>query len=873
MISSRNSRSSRKVIRCMSLATILLLLNLSIVVWCLKIAPVMGQQSGSITVRIYNIRGYNLPDCGGTIYVELFRWDSAQRAWIKVSERAFPYRGGENYLTATISNLELNTWYYLGFNNEPSAGLRLKEFWGHYGPFRLTQSNSSITVNFYRSRPYVLHVEYPTYVSIGSMLNVRVTVKNEDVRDRNVFVMAILDRDLRRPFDYVRNSSTTSIASGATHTFTLSFTPTVSGTYILYIAVLFQDSKAIYDQWDGSFRPIGVTPSSQFIERRIELSQSMPSQSVSFDISQSIDVTGDGRKDAFVYILVPPAVFMLTIAMNVESDDDIDMCLYRPNESKQDCSTAGIGSDEFILVNNPIQGVWKLHVYEYSIVRVANVKITISIQSQTGDSYEPDNTMDQAKEIRTGEVQHRSIYPAGDVDWTWFKIEQFSSVIIYTSGPSGDTVIELYDSGRKKIAEDDDSGEGYFSRIEMQLNPGTYYIRVRSYDNRDIIQEYRLALQAQTIQPTSKIEIVSIIPASYCNRDGMPVLASYGGACEVTLRVRFNNVDPGPYRIKPYYYVEELGFVEIPSVGGELFVYAYGRTGETMIRMKLVGIPLLGEVGTKDILLLIIDGDEVGKDIVVGERSVTIFYYPSEMGYKLRYSFKIEEIHGTKYVTVIVFNYMPVYRYDVETPFSVYTALLFNGGNYRDKTLWKFEGINAANIYLIYDRRKGPETKDSRIDEILETYDVPKITCGSMPIDIGWSSVSERVFSERIRGSDALSLLDSLAIDLALKPLEVVGDLLSKIMEVLGLMNKPRLPALSRIYSNLFDYSKYVVEPYTFIGMPGCGSSLWVGVKTNLKFTNEYNNGEIHVVVLIDSGVPAHPYYYHGTNISLNVSA
>ena len=125
------------------------------------------------------------------------------------------------------------------------------------------------------------------------------------------------------------------------------------------------------------------------------------------------------------------------------------------------------------------------------------------------DQYEPDNSMEQAKEIRSGENQRRSIFPAGDVDWAKFTLTERSEVVIETSGPSGDTVIYLYDSDGNLIAEDDDSGDAYWSRIEETLDPGTYYIKVVEYGENDEIPEYHLKLSV-TPKPAGAILQIGI---------------------------------------------------------------------------------------------------------------------------------------------------------------------------------------------------------------------------------------------------------------------------------------------------------------------------------------------------------------------------
>jgi hypothetical protein len=133
--------------------------------------------------------------------------------------------------------------------------------------------------------------------------------------------------------------------------------------------------------------------------------------------------------------------------------------------------------------------------------------VFIITRQPSGDQYEPDNNMQQAKEIKSGENQKRSIKPIGDVDWAKFIINERSKVIIETSGSSGDTILYLYDSNGNQIAVNDDYGGTYWSKIEVKLIPGTYYIKVEDFRNNDEIPEYYLKL---TITPETAISILQI---------------------------------------------------------------------------------------------------------------------------------------------------------------------------------------------------------------------------------------------------------------------------------------------------------------------------------------------------------------------------
>lgn len=78
----------------------------------------------------------------------------------------------------------------------------------------------------------------------------------------------------------------------------------------------------------------------------------------------------------------------------------------------------------------------------------------------------------------------------GDVDVWAFEISQPALTRIETTanGYEGDTIIALYDEQVVPIASDDDSGEGYFSLIDLEaagriLDAGYYYVAVADVDS------------------------------------------------------------------------------------------------------------------------------------------------------------------------------------------------------------------------------------------------------------------------------------------------------------------------------------------------------------------------------------------------------
>jgi hypothetical protein len=100
---------------------------------------------------------------------------------------------------------------------------------------------------------------------------------------------------------------------------------------------------------------------------------------------------------------------------------------------------------------------------------------------------EPNDTPEEALDlgILTDGVEIEMdgcILPADDADYYTLVVEEALEVEIELSGDSdGDSYLYLYDGEMEEISSDDDGGEGTWSKIEEELEPGTYYIQVESY--------------------------------------------------------------------------------------------------------------------------------------------------------------------------------------------------------------------------------------------------------------------------------------------------------------------------------------------------------------------------------------------------------
>ena len=118
------------------------------------------------------------------------------------------------------------------------------------------------------------------------------------------------------------------------------------------------------------------------------------------------------------------------------------------------------------------------------------------------NSYEPNDTPEQANWIRDGETQTQCIVPETDVDWVKFSLNTESEVIVEAADEGGDIELWLYDSNLSEIGSTY-SWPNHPARIDREcgiwgdpLAAGTYYARVEHWLNSAEIPSYDITLAA-----------------------------------------------------------------------------------------------------------------------------------------------------------------------------------------------------------------------------------------------------------------------------------------------------------------------------------------------------------------------------------------
>jgi hypothetical protein len=105
-------------------------------------------------------------------------------------------------------------------------------------------------------------------------------------------------------------------------------------------------------------------------------------------------------------------------------------------------------------------------------------------------AFEPDSFLAPTV-VTLPTTQNRVICPAGESDWFTFTLATAQTVLIETSGPSGDSRMWLFDESGTLIEYDDDDGVGSFSLIQRQLAAGTYVVEVDEFgDDNELTYQF-----------------------------------------------------------------------------------------------------------------------------------------------------------------------------------------------------------------------------------------------------------------------------------------------------------------------------------------------------------------------------------------------
>jgi hypothetical protein len=147
--------------------------------------------------------------------------------------------------------------------------------------------------------------------------------------------------------------------------------------------------------------------------------------------------------------------------------------------------------------------------------------------------------------------------PAGAQNWFSFSIVETSTAELRLNGSSGDPVLYVYDVNMTQRAYNDDYS-GLWSRVSVQLDPGTYYAMVRALSSGGTVLDY----------------YVNLTRTSLAGPDGNGVRTN---ATEVFIGTN------GPYDIDP---VGDLDWYVITfPFAGVAVIQTEGQSGDTLMTL------------------------------------------------------------------------------------------------------------------------------------------------------------------------------------------------------------------------------------------------------------------------------------------------
>lgn len=171
------------------------------------------------------------------------------------------------------------------------------------------------------------------------------------------------------------------------------------------------------------------------------------------------------------------------------------------------------------------------------------------VSTDTGDSYELDNTCAQARTILTdGSIQTHTFHAEGDADWVKFQVQANKTYVIQVDnvGINVDAVVMLYDACNQASLASDNNAFGPTVRLEWDAPAdGTYYLQLIQNDPLVYGQDtnYDLSVAVDTQPPSAP----SSLRASPANQSLIVQWRKSPERDVARYRIRWGTISGGPY--------------------------------------------------------------------------------------------------------------------------------------------------------------------------------------------------------------------------------------------------------------------------------------------------------------------------------------
>jgi len=220
-----------------------------------------------------------------------------------------------------------------------------------------------------------------------------------------------------------------------------------------------------------------------------------------------------GDIDRFRFYLEQPTGIVLETAAEV----DTQILLYREGENIPflvNDNSRGFTSSRLEASLEP--GYYIAEVFAYDFDIQGPYTMIINLSGMSNDSYEPDNTLEEARPLPADSRQDRYLL-SGDRDYVELVFKQPGFYTLHTSGVQVDTRLALFDETENLLLEDQDSGELFNAQVGLFLGTMRVFARVEAQDPL-LYGAYTLALAAfvpPQVYPNGDIRTLEPAPAPH----------------------------------------------------------------------------------------------------------------------------------------------------------------------------------------------------------------------------------------------------------------------------------------------------------------------------------------------------------------------
>jgi len=337
------------------------------------------------------------------------------------------------------------------------------------------------------------------YVSFQAEESMEYTVETGSLGDECDTILTLYDED---------GTELASNDDGADEPLASSLTWLADEDGTLFVEVINFDEEAEgedtdYDLWVSESEP--VTFEGDEYEPDDTMAQA---HEILLDVSQTHNIHVQGDHD-WVFFQAEEGV-----TYNIETSnlgDQIDTIIHLYDEDGNELAQDDDGGEENlasrITWSANSTGILYVMVQDYWDDRAEpDMQYSISVTEGVpfeADSYEPDDTQDQAGQIEVGRYQSHNLHVTGDHDWISFQAVEGTTYVIETLDLAGriDTVIYLYDADGQELTSDDDGAdEPLASRLSWTADEdGALYVMIR--DLGDSVAgpgtEYRISVREE----------------------------------------------------------------------------------------------------------------------------------------------------------------------------------------------------------------------------------------------------------------------------------------------------------------------------------------------------------------------------------------